>query len=25
MGCTPLNKKEKFLSIGGDPFERFVC
>jgi hypothetical protein len=25
MGCTPLNKKEKFLSIGGDPLERFVC
>jgi len=25
MGCIPLYKKEKFLSIGGDPFERFVC
>jgi len=25
MGCIPLNKKEKFLSVGGDPLERFVC
>jgi len=25
MGCIPLYKKEKFLSVEGDPFERFVC